>query len=162
MVLNAFASHARPVRRPDHSELCVHGGACRRRAVKFVANPFAILVVQQSKKILVVPGERTGATPNRLCIRSSHQITPADTSKSQVPISAALSARLTRSPSLSRYVLLIGRGRTSTSFDSKVGPNSTLVECIKDAFGNRCSLCLRVLARKGTTLHPDRRVLDGN
>src|SRR6476620_12666508 len=50
-----------PVRRPDHSELSVYGGACRRRAVKFAANPFAILVLQQSKKILVVPGERTGS-----------------------------------------------------------------------------------------------------
>ena len=88
------------VGRPRDLEFGVHTSTRRNRPRKFCANPLAILFMDQLEEVLVAALERFAASPKRACMRSSHHIESAGRSQSQVPISAELNARFSRSCSL--------------------------------------------------------------
>ena len=106
-VLVSLAVHSRsdsyyalaPVGLPEGPEFRIHGTTLKTGTLQLAANPFAIFFVDQSQKPVVTPFEGSGGRPKSMCIRSSKQIAPVPRFQSQVPNSAQLNARFSRSNS---------------------------------------------------------------
>ena len=70
------------VRRPGNLKFGIHGGAFRNRAREFVANPLAILFMDQTKKVLVAPLEGAWSHPEK----GMHPLIPPNHTSRQIPI----------------------------------------------------------------------------